>query len=303
MKKVLITGANGFIGSSLVKKFIANGIEVVAVDVNFRTTNLRPSSQLTIIESSVDASLSHLLPPGVYDACYHFAWRGINGKEKENPMIQLDNIQMAMACADICRQLNISKMLCAGTVAENAVYSLPHLDSVNGGMMYGTAKHACHLMLETYCKHIGVSCVWMQFSNIYGIGNRTGNLVSYTLENILKGKDATFGPAQQPYDFIYIDDLIEAAYRLGVSGNAMQDMYFIGSGSPRFLHEYLNHIGQLVGSPELIKIGFRDYDGIRYDFSMFDTTSLHRDIGDYVSTPFDDGIRKTIDWIKRTDGQ
>jgi nucleoside-diphosphate-sugar epimerase len=55
----------------------------------------------------------------------------------------------------------------------------------------------------------------MQFSNIYGIGNNTGNLVSYTLGELILNKEANFGPALQPYDFIYVDDLIEAVYRLG----------------------------------------------------------------------------------------
>ena len=74
----------------------------------------------------------------------------------------------------------------------------------------------------------------MQFSNIYGPRNNTGNLISYTLDQLLSGKEATFGPAQQPYDFIYSDDLIEAAFRLGTM-KTERNAYFIGSGSPRLL--------------------------------------------------------------------
>ena len=55
-------------------------------------------------------------------------------------------------------------------------------------MMYGVAKHACRLIVEDYCKNIGLPFVWMQFSNIYGIGNKTGNLVSYTLSELMAGK-------------------------------------------------------------------------------------------------------------------
>ena len=42
----------------------------------------------------------------------------------------------------------------------------------------------------------------MQFSNIYGAQNKTGNLISYTLGEILSGREALFGSASQPYDFI-----------------------------------------------------------------------------------------------------
>ena len=102
--------------------------------------------------------------------------------------------------------------------------------------MYGCAKYCNQIMFETYCKNINLDFVWMQFSNIYGPENKTGNLISYTLGQLFKQEEATFGPAQQPYDFLYVDDLIEAVYRLGVKKTA-QNHYFIGSGTPMILSE------------------------------------------------------------------
>lgn len=179
MKNVIVTGGNGFIGSSLIKKLVANGIKVVAVDITFQGERLPDSELITKIESCVDASLVEKLPVEEYDAFYHLAWKGVNGADKANPSVQLANIQMAIDCADICKKLNVKKYLCAGTVAENSTFSLPNLEKTSGGMMYGVAKHACRLILEDYCKNIGQQFVWMQFSNIYGVGNKTGNLVSY----------------------------------------------------------------------------------------------------------------------------
>lgn len=297
MKNVIVTGANGFIGSSLVKKLIANNIHVVAVDVSFVGNRLPKSALIQRIEATVDGFLFEKIPCGEYDAFYHFAWKGVNGADKANPNVQLANIQMAVCCADICKKLGVKKLLCAGTVAENATFSLPHLVSTSGGMMYGVAKHACHLILEDYCKNIGQKFVWMQFSNIYGVGNKTGNLVSYTLNELMNGKEATFGPALQPYDFIYIDDLIEAVYCLGEK-NTDQSFYFIGSGSPRVLKDYLLSIGSLVGCEDKVCIGQRPDDGIKYTMEMFDNSELVRVVGTYVSMDFENGIRKTIDWLK-----
>lgn len=297
MKKVIITGANGFIGSSLIKKMVANNVEVVAVDVTFAGDRLPESELIKRIESVVDTSLVDKIPTDDYDALYHLAWRGVNGAEKSDPSVQLANIQMAVDCANICKKLNVKKFLCAGTVAENATYSLPNLRTTSGGMMYGVAKHACQLIVEDYCKNIGQNFVWMQFSNIYGIGNKTGNLVSYTLGELMAGKEATFGPALQPYDFIYVDDLIEAVYRLGGS-KTEKSFYYIGSGAPRILKEYLLRIGELAGYADKVGIGIRPDDGIKYSMDMFDNSSLVAAIGDYVSTDFDNGINKTINWLK-----
>jgi len=299
MKNVIVTGANGFIGGNLVNNLLKNGVKVVAIDISFAAPRFSDCDLVVKLETGLDdvEKLKTLIPEGEYDAMYHLAWAGVNGPSKADPTIQLNNIQLGVNCAQLCKAIGVKKLLCAGTVAEQAVHSLPNLAQTSGGMMYGVAKHCAHLMLENYCKNIGQSFVWMQFSNIYGVGNKTGNLVSYTLGELLKGNEATFGPAAQPYDFIYVDDLLEAVYRLG-DCETKQACYYIGSGSPRILKEYLLEIGELSGMQEKVGIGIRPDDGIKYDFSMFDTAPLKEAIGNYVSTTFEEGIKKTINWLK-----
>lgn len=296
MKNVIVTGANGFIGSSIVKRLIQNDVSVVALDISFENSRLPDDGRITPIEISLDDSARMLaaIPSGEYDAMYHFAWQGVNGADKADPIVQLNNCQMTLNCATVAKTLQCRKLLCAGTIAEQAIKSLPYLEKTSGGMTYGVAKHCTHLMVENYCKNIGQNFVWMQFSNIYGPENKTGNLVSYTIRELTNGNEATFGPAMQPYDFIYVEDLIEAVYRLGAN-ETENDCYFIGSGEPRILKDYLLEIGRQYGHEEKIKIGVRPDDGIVYTIDMFDTSRLKRDIGDYVSVSFTDGIRYTID--------
>ena len=82
MKNVIVTGANGFIGSSLIKKLVDEGVAVVAVDLSFAVSRLPENLLVTKIESGVDAFLADSIPAGEYDAFYHLAWRGVNGAEK-----------------------------------------------------------------------------------------------------------------------------------------------------------------------------------------------------------------------------
>lgn len=296
MKNVIVTGANGFIGSSLIKKLIEKKVNVIALDISFQHSKLPVSNFIQEIEISLDdvEKLEEVIPYAEYDAFYHFAWAGVNGPSKADPVIQLKNAEMAMNCATVAKRLGVKKLLCAGTIAERATESLSNLNTTSGGMMYGVAKHCTHLMLETYCKNIGQDFIWMQFSNIYGPSNKTGNLVSYTIGELKKGNEASFGPALQPYDFILVDDLIEAVLRLG-ENKTKKNSYFIGSGEPRQLKDYLLEIGQLYGKEELIKIGSRPDDGIKYALDMFDIEALKADIGDYITKNFTEGIKYTLE--------
>ncbi|OUN79914.1 epimerase [Flavonifractor sp. An52] len=292
MKKVIVTGANGFLASALIKKLTQKGISVVAISRKFSNSCTNGNSLVQNIEMdilNIDEQIS-LIPQDSYDAFYHFAWAGVNGPDKADPIVQLRNIEMTVKCARVAKTLAVKKFLCAGTIAERAVESLPNLTTASGGMMYGVAKYTARLMIETLCKNIGLDFVWMQFSNIYGPLNKTGNLVSYTIEKLQNNDTALFGPANQPYDFIYIDDLLRAVIRLGECLNEEQ-CYFIGSGKPRILREYLNDIGGEMKCEHLIKIGSRPDDGIKYSIDMFDTSQLVNLIGKYAYIDFKEGIK------------
>ena len=110
MKNVIVTGGNGFIGSSLIKKLVANGVNVVAVDITFAGDRLPESEFITKIESGVDVSLAKKIPSGEYDAFYHLAWRGVNGADKADPTVQLANIQMAVDCVNISKFTNAKEI-------------------------------------------------------------------------------------------------------------------------------------------------------------------------------------------------
>ncbi len=300
MRNVIVTGANGFLGSTLIKKLVDSNIKVFAIDVSFSPSHLPESDLVTKLESfiiEVD-DLVAKIPEAKYDAFYHFAWAGVNGAIKANPIAQIKNIEMAAICMTVCKQIGCKKFLCAGTVAEQSVNSLPFLEKTSGGMMYGVSKHCTHLILENFSKNIGQPFVWMQLSNIYGPGNLTKNLVGYTLGELFAGNSPAFGPANQPYDFVSVDDTIEAVKRLGEM-DTPKSSYYIGSGHPRLLRDYLLAIGSAMGCPDRIHIGERPDDGIKYTMEMFDASIIKNDIGEYITMSFEDGINETITWMKK----
>lgn len=294
MKKIIVAGASGFLGSSLVKRLLEEDTEIWALDKFFKKGVLPVSDRLiTIVDDAGINELIKAFDDGPFDCFYNLAWQGVNGPEKAQYSVQVNNVMLSLRYAEMSKLLKCKKYLCAGTIAERAIDSLSSLKDVSGSILYSAAKNACRVFLEAYCKSEGIDYVWMQFANIYGPNNKTGNLISYTLNQLEQNLPASFGPAEQPYDFLYVDDLIEAICRLGllVTHN---NYYYVGSSSPMILKEYLKIVGNVFGRPDLIHIGERQDDGIRYSFDMMDNTDTLSTIGNYISDSFENHIRYTI---------
>lgn len=292
--KFVISGANGFIGSRLVNKLFESGYNVIGIVRNSRENvdSIKGKCKLVFSELE-DLNISDFADGDQDVVVYHLAWQGVNGKEKGDQLIQIKNIEMGLAFAKFASRIQCKKFLCAGTIAEESVKSFSKLSNIPASYSYAIAKFALRNLIKSYFSNKESKQVWMQFSNVYGPSNKTGNLISYTLDCLLKGQEAKFGPANQPYDFIYLDDLIQAIYKLGTT-DVPNDFYFLGSGKPRLLKDYLNEIGTISNRPELIKIGERPDDGIEYTWDMFDNKNTVRDLGNYVSGDFEKHIKYTI---------
>lgn len=292
---VIISGANGFIGSLLVDKFFKEGHRIFSlVKGESNLESIEDKSEIINFDISHSNPLFNPLKSVHGDIFYHFAWQGVNGNDKSDIKIQLMNISLAQRAIDIAKEIGCAKFLCAGSIAERGLESLDDMIAIPSGMIYATAKQALRIIMDTYCRQIDMNHIWMQFSNVYGPTNKTGNIIGYTLAQILNEKEARFGSAMQPYDLLYIDDLIEAAYRLGINKTS-RHFYFVGSGKPRILKEYLEIIGKITQKREFIKIGAREDDGIKYSMDMFSINELVSDIGNYVSGDFEFTMRKTIE--------
>ena len=82
MKSVIVTGANGFIGSTLINKLVEDGIKVLAIDVSFSPSHMPESDKVTIVETFITNSedLTAKIPEGLYDAFYHSTPDGISAR-------------------------------------------------------------------------------------------------------------------------------------------------------------------------------------------------------------------------------
>jgi nucleoside-diphosphate-sugar epimerase len=140
--------------------------------------------------------------------------------------------------------------------------------------------------------------VWARLSNLYGCNNSTGNIISYALGELQQGKRPAFSKAEQPYDLMYVKDTARALYLLGEE-DTKKNCYFVGSGHPRILKEYLLALRDIFGGEADIGLGEKPEDGLQYYKEWFETTALQKDTGFKAAYTFEEGIKETIDGNKQ----
>lgn len=296
LKKVIVTGANGFIGSWVIKELIKNNVEVIAVVRNekSKTEAIPYNVKIIYCELAVIAELSNKISERDIDAFYHFAWAGTGGKARSDYELQLLNSKYACDCAIVAKKLNCKKFICTGTITERIAENILNINVKAENTIYGIAKHTTHCLLDVLCMKLDLPYVWTRLSNIYGGNNSTGNIISYALGELQKGNKPAFSTAEQPYDLMYVKDTARALYLLGEK-KTHQSCYFIGSGSPRILKEYLLGLRDIFGGNSEIGLGEKPEDGLQYYKEWFETEALVKDTGFKAAYSFEEGIKETVE--------
>ena len=250
MKKAIVTGANGFVGTWLIKELISQGVQVITVvrstESDIKTLMQFENVRIVVCPLAEISNLPLLISDTDIDVFYHFAWTGVGGSSRSNYEMQLLNAKFACDAAVVAKKLNCMKFLCAGTITEKIAENVLNINVKAENMIYGVSKHTTHCILDILCKNVGIDYVWMRLSNIYGPFNTTGNIASYTLNEFRNGNTPTFSSGEQPYDLMYVEDAAKAIYLLGQC-QTNENCYFIGSGTPKYLKDYLIEMCNIYG--------------------------------------------------------
>ncbi|WP_321833005.1 NAD-dependent epimerase/dehydratase family protein [Clostridium butyricum] len=304
MKKAIVTGANGFVGLWLVKELVSNGVEVTAVvrENSNRLECIKDLNGVKIVYNDLSniRNLSEKIKDCNFDVFYHLAWTGSTGPDRADYALQLKNVKYTVDAVNAASKLKCKKFVGAGTLAEFDCNSYIPLDGAtpNSVTCYGTAKLTSHYMSKAECNKLGIEHGWAYLSNTYGIGNRTQNFVNFACKTMITGKSADFTAGEQPYDFVYVSDTARGLYCIGENGKN-NFSYYIGSAEPTKLKEFIFKIRDAVDKNIKLNLGAIPFNGIQLPASVFDCTKLVEHTGYKASVSFDEGIKITVDWLRK----
>jgi UDP-glucuronate 4-epimerase len=331
MNKILVTGAAGFIGSSLSKRLLKRGDEVVGLDnlnnyydVDLKLSRLR---QITMQENFKPVRLdladrdamARLFKEEKFDAVVNLAAQAGVRYSLINPHAYVDtNLVGFVNILEGCRHNDVKHLVFA---SSSSVYGantqMPfsvHHNVDHPVSLYAATKKANELMAHTYSSLFKLPSTGLRFFTVYGPWGRPDMALFLFTKAILEGKPIdvfNFGKMQR--DFTYIDDIVEGVVRVidkipgpnpEWSGNkpdpstsyAPYKLYNIGNNNPVELMHFIEVLEDCLGKKaekNLLPIQAGDVPA-----TYADVDDLVRDVGFKPSTSIEEGIRKFVEWYR-----
>lgn len=297
MSNVIVTGANGFVGRNLIKNLIDKDFEVTALDIQF-SEELKKEKKVTCVECNLFEIKNLNLERNNYDYFIHLAWTATSGAGRGDYSAQLRNVKMTCDCVKIASSLNCKKFIYASSINEVETYEYLNMNDVRPGLgyIYGTGKLAAHLMGETVAYQEQIGFIPVLITNIYGAGEKSARLINSSIRKLMNNEHCSFTEGNQLYDFIYIDDAIGSIISIIEKGKAF-NLYYIGSGNPKPLKDYLIEMKDIVNPSNELGLGEIPFNGAMVDYSQFELNKVFKDTGYQNKIEFSEGIKMTMDYI------
>ncbi len=302
MKRAIITGASGFIGSHLIHQLVDAGVEVWANVTSHNTSKNRLADlpKIHIVECELSELQSHLADfPKKADVMYHLAWQGVNPDCRNDFDLQIENIPLSLNCIRFAAMAGVKKFILPGSTSEYLYYSKPINENAipSAQNAYGSVKIATRFLCEELARQLKVGFIYVVTTGIYAADRRDNNVIFYTIDQLLDGKKPSLTKLEQKWDYIHIDDLIEALYLIGKKGKTGR-FYAIGHGDNQPLNQYIGIIKDLINPMLPLGIGEIPYVDNRLPSSCIDLSALQEDTGFVPKISFENGIRDVINRVK-----
>lgn len=304
IQTAVVTGPTGAIGIALCEKLLRENVTVYAVcrPGSSRIKDLPKAAALHVVECDAKelATLPQKMEGVSVDAFFHFAWAHTIGQGRNDMPAQIENIQSTIDAVRAAKALGCQVFLGAGSQAEyGRVEGLLKSDTPafpeNG---YGMAKLCAGQMSRVEAKALDIDHVWVRILSVYGPHDGPMTMISGTIRKLLAGERPALTAGIQRWDYLYAGDAADAFYLAACHGRNGA-VYPLGSGQAMPLKDYIIQMRDAIDPALPLGLGEVPYGPLQVMHLQADISALQADTGFVPKTPFAEGIRRTVDWVKR----
>lgn len=309
--KVFITGGAGFIGSNFVYYMLKNHLDyqIVCLDAltyagNVETLNdamKNKNFKFVKIDITDRAAVFELFDKERPDIVVNFAAESHVDRSITDPEIFLTtNILGTQVLMDACRAYDVGRF---HQVSTDEVYGDLPLDRpdlfftentpIHTSSPYSASKASADLLVLAYHRTYGLPISISRCSNNYGPYHFPEKLIPLMITNALNDKPLpVYGDGKNVRDWLFVEDHC-SAIDLIIHRGKIGEIYNIGGHNEKTNLEVVKTIIQTLGKGQIQFVADRAGHDRRY---AIDPTKIHNELGWLPQTPFDKGIRLTIDW-------
>lgn len=267
--KILITGANGFLGSNTLRIALKKGHEIFAISQN--NNNIQDLNDKIYFRENRSYDYYNLRKE-IVDFCpdviMHFAWWGGNNYNDTNSIDQYNkNIPLAISLLEISKDcFKTPKFIGIGSFAEYGILSTkakedqPELPNSN----YGLSKNIVKNISKLFCEQYSMEWSWIRPCYVYGPGDVKTRLIPKTISKLKLDKTIELNSCTSIIDYIFIDDFCDAS--ITIAENTTNGIFNICSGNEyniksvvKIIADKLNNNSQLIFNPKLDREKFPKY--------------------------------------------
>lgn len=296
MKKLILTGATGMIGSAIVREALKQDYEITCIvrKNSSRLKNIPQDSRVYIIDADI-SEYKNLELKGKYDIFMHLAWNKTTVGGRDDVDSQLKNIEYTLDAVRLAKRCGCSIFIGAGSQAEYGVQAVPLSSnlSVTPESGYGIAKYTSGKLSALLCKQLGIRFNWLRILSAYGKHDGENTLISYCVRELKNGRSPELTKCEQVWDYLNCDDSARAFLAVaekGIDGK----FYPLGSGQDRKLSEYIKDIQQTIAPDIPIKFGIKEYYPHQPMYLVADISELTNDTGWKPVIEFLEGIKEIV---------